>query len=94
VAKEDGNYRIPLSDYSQFDEWTSAGRDLVTKGTFEYALDERNFELKFEATLWFSRSPPPAALVDSNWRSTSATQIQRSNRGQAVDHSRASTRPG
>ncbi|MFC3962862.1 hypothetical protein [Nocardia jiangsuensis] len=75
VPEEDGNYRISLAQFPQLEGWISDGRDTVVKGTFEYALDERVLESKFEATLWFSKPPPPSPgpLVEMNWRNTFAT---------------------
>ncbi|MBF6150351.1 hypothetical protein [Nocardia nova] len=74
VPEEDGNYRISLNQFSQLEGWISAGRDLIVKGTFEYALDQRVFESQFEAMLWFSKPRPPTEvpLVETNWRNTSA----------------------
>ncbi|MGW0328981.1 hypothetical protein [Nocardia sp. NPDC003183] len=75
VPEEDGNYRISLTQFSQLDRWISDQRDLVARGIFEYALDERSLESQFEANLFFSKPPPPTPgqLVEMNWRNTSAT---------------------
>ncbi|MCU1642563.1 MAG: hypothetical protein JWN03_2838 [Nocardia sp.] len=75
IPEEDGNYRISLAQFSQLEGWIADKRDLVIKGTFEYALDERAFESQFEAKLWFSKPTPPTPgpLVEMNWRNTSAT---------------------
>lgn len=75
VPEEDGNYRISLAQFSQLEGWISDSRDLVVKGAFKYALDERVFESQFEAYLWFSKPVPPSPgpLVQMNWRNTSAT---------------------
>ncbi|MFI7543834.1 hypothetical protein [Actinoplanes sp. NPDC049599] len=63
---EEGNYPIDFSSSPELSEWIGAARDVLVKGSFEYALGDRDFKSEFEATIWFSRAP----TVDTNWRNT------------------------
>jgi hypothetical protein len=57
---EEGNYPIDITSNQQLREWIAASRDVAVKGSFEYALGDRDFQSEFEVTIWFSRGARPA----------------------------------
>lgn len=85
---EEGKYPIDITSNDRLRKWIAASRDVVVKGSFEYALGDRDFQTEFEATIWFSRSARPtrrrgtlsalsrqtphATMVDTNWRNTAS----------------------
>jgi hypothetical protein len=73
MPMEEGNYPINFERFPQMQGWVDAKRDVVVQGIFEYALAERRFESRFEATLWFSRDRAAGLPPATNWRNTSAT---------------------
>lgn len=71
---EEGNYRVPLSQYPQFEAWRRMRRDVRIEGTFTYAVDRLEFGTELEATIWFSECALECdATVRINWRNRSAS---------------------
>jgi hypothetical protein len=54
VPGEEGDYRVEVSNFSQWIAWRDARRDLGVEGAFTYWLDQASFTTKFEAKLQFS----------------------------------------
>lgn len=75
MPSEDGDYKIDMSQYPQFEIWRAAARDMHVHGDFEYGSNGfSRLSSSFAATIEF-RGVPGSALAEVNvkWRNTAAT---------------------
>jgi hypothetical protein len=68
MPMEEGNYIVDMTPHPRLKEWIGAGRDVIVKGTFEYALAGKKLQSQFQGILLFSQNWSHDVPTTTKWR--------------------------